>query len=112
MTDKLKLALAVLIVAVGVGGFYFLGGKPELYQWATFLVAAAIAVAVALQAAPGKAAWEFAKGARLELRKVVWPAQKETMQMTLVVFLMVVLVAAFLWGVDLLVHLGVKKITG
>ena len=59
-----------------------------------------IAVAVAMQGATGRNAWEFAKGARAELRKVVWPSNKETMQMTLVVFGMVVLIAVFLWVVD------------
>jgi preprotein translocase subunit SecE len=110
--DKLKLVLAMLIVAVGIGGFYYLGGKPELYQWAALLVAVTIAAAVALRSAPGRATWEFAKGARAELRKVVWPNRKETMQMTLIVFVLVVLVALFLWGVDWALLKIVKGITG
>ena len=100
MNDKLKLTLAVLIVAVGIGGFYYFGDQSTLVRVATLLVAMGIAVAVAMQSATGRDAWEFAKGARAELRKVVWPSNKETMQMTLVVFGMVVLIALFLWIVD------------
>lgn len=100
MADKLKLALAVLIVAIGIAGFYYFGDQPAFVRLVTVLVAMGIAVAVAMQSAPGRSAWEFTKGARAELRKVVWPSNKETMQMTLVVFAMVVLIAIFLWLVD------------
>ena len=100
MNDKLKLTLAVLIVAVGIGGFYYFGDQPTIVRLASILVAMGIAVAVAMQSVTGRAAWEFAKGSRAELRKVVWPSNKETMQVTLVVFGMVVLIAIFLWIVD------------
>jgi len=100
MADKLKLILAVLIVVIGIGGFYYFGDKPDLVRVLALLAAAAMAVVVALQTAQGRAAWEFAKGARVELRRVVWPSNKETMQVTLVVFVLVVLVALFLWMVD------------
>ncbi len=100
MNDKLTLTLAVLIVAVGIGGFYYFGEQPTFMRVAIILVAMGIAVAVAMQGATGRSAWEFTKGARAELRKVVWPSNKETMQMTLVVFGMVVLIAVFLWVVD------------
>ena len=53
----------------------------------------ALAIAVFYQTAAGKATWEFIKAARGEMRKVVWPNNKETIQVTLVVFAMVVLVA-------------------
>jgi preprotein translocase subunit SecE len=112
MMDKLKLAAAVLIVAIGVGAFYFLAGKPDLIRVLALLAAVGVAVAVALQSTQGQAAWAFAKEARQELRKVVWPARKETVQVTLVVFAMVVLVALFLWGVDWLLLKGVKALTG
>jgi len=46
------------------------------------------------------------------LAKVVWPNQKETMQVTLIVFVMAVLVAVFLWAVDLGLHKIVKAVTG
>jgi len=35
-----------------------------------------------------------------EAKKVTWPERKEAMQATLMVVVMVVLVALFLWGVD------------
>jgi len=100
VADKLKILAAVLILAVGIGGFYYFGDKPDWLRVLVVLGAAALAVLVALQTAIGRAAWEFAKVSRQELRKVVWPTRKETMQVTLVVFGLVVLVALFLWVVD------------
>lgn len=100
MADKIKIAIAVLIVALGLGAFYYFGDQPAIVLAAILIVGTAAAIAVFYQTAVGKATWEFIKAARVELRKVVWPSNKETVQVTLVVFAMVVLVAVFLWVVD------------
>ena len=98
--DRLKLTAAVLILAIGIGAFYYLGGRPDWMRWLTLLVVAGLAVATAAPTTAGRAGWEFVKGSRLELRKVVWPTRKETVQTTLVVVAMVVSIALFLWIVD------------
>lgn len=100
MIDKIKLALAVVIVFAGVYAFYQLTDQSELVRVSVLLGAIAVSVAVAMLSTQGKAAWEFVKGSRVELRKVVWPSNKETMQVTLSVFVIVVLIALFLWLVD------------
>ena len=110
--DKLKLILAVLIVAGGIGGFYYFGDKPDLVRVAVMLVAAVLALIFTAQTEFGRNAWEFAKGSRLELRKVVWPARKETMQVTLIVFVMVILVAIYMWVIDWGLHKIVRVVTG
>src|SRR4051812_1025515 len=112
MNDKLKLVAAVLIVVIGIGAFYYFGDKPGYVQLAVLLVSGAAAVAVFLTTAAGQTTKAFTKGAIIELRKVVWPTQKETMQVTIIVFVMAVLVALFLWGVDVFLHFAVKKVTG
>ena len=110
--DKLKLILAVLIVAGGIGGFYYFDDKPALIQVAIMLVALVLAVVVVASTAFGRSAWEFIKGARLELRKVVWPVRKETMQVTLIVFVMVILVSVYMWVIDWGLHKIVRAVTG
>lgn len=112
MADKIKIALAVLIVAAGIAAFYYLGDKPGIVQLAVLLVAGIAAIIVFFQAAAGKATWEFIKAARAEMRKVVWPNSKETIQVTLVVFAMVVLVALFLWIVDWGLLKAMRALTG
>jgi len=110
--DKLKLILAVLLVAGGIGGFYYFGDKPELIRWAILLAAAVLALILAAPTAVGRDTWAFIKGSRVELRKVVWPARKETMQVTVVVFVMVVLVAVYMWMIDWGLHEIVRVVTG
>ena len=110
--DKLKLILAMLIVVSGIGGFYYFGDKAELIRWAVLLAAIVVAVILVAPTAMGRSAWEFIKGARLELRKVIWPTKKETMQVTLVVAVMVVLVAVYMWVIDWGLHKIVKVVTG
>lgn len=100
MADKIKIAVAVLVLVAGVVGFYYFGDQPAIVRVLIVLGAAAVAVVVGLPTTPGRQLLEFTKAARGELRKVVWPSNKETMQVTLVVFAMVVLVALFLWVVD------------
>ena len=56
---------------------------------------------------------QFIKEARAELTKVVWPSRKETIQITMVVVVLCLIVAAFLGGVDYvltkLVELGLNS---
>ncbi len=49
---------------------------------------------------------------RTEARKVVWPTRKDTIQTTIVVFGMVVIVSLFLWVVDALLALVVQLVIG
>ncbi|MCR4347210.1 MAG: preprotein translocase subunit SecE [Sulfuricaulis sp.] len=110
--DKLKLILAVLIVAGGIGGFYYFGDKPDLIRVAVMLAAVVLAVIFVAQTEFGRNAWEFTKGSRLEIRKVIWPTRKETMQVTLIVFVMVILVAVYMWVIDWGLHKIVRVVTG
>jgi len=43
---------------------------------------------------------KFMSEVKVEAKKVTWPERKETMQSTLMVFIMVIFVALFLWLVD------------
>ncbi len=110
--ERLKLALAFVVAAAGIVAYYYLGDKPQLLRVAVLLVGFAAGAVVALQSALGRAAFGFAKESRAELRKVVWPARKETIQMTGVVIAMVIAVALFLWVVDWVLTVLVKLLTG
>ena len=98
--DKIKLILAALVLGAGVVAFYYLEQQPALVQVGAVLAAVVIAAAIAMQSAQGRAAWAFARDSRTELRRVVWPTNKETMQTTMIVMAIVVVIALFLWVVD------------
>lgn len=43
---------------------------------------------------------KFMNEVKVEAKKVTWPERKETMQATMMVFVMVIVIALFLWLVD------------
>ena len=101
MIDKLKLAIAVLLVAAGIWAYYWLGEDRALVL-RILAVAAGLAAgaAVAWFSAPGRQFGVFAAESVAEVKKVVWPTRKETMQSAAAVFAFVVVMAVFLWVSD------------
>ncbi len=98
--DKAKLAAAILLVVAAIAGFYTLSKQGVLVQWGALLVGVAAAVAVFLISEPGKQLVGFSKDSVKEVKKVVWPTRKESVQMTLYVFAFAVVMALFLWLTD------------
>jgi len=100
MVDKLKFSLAVALVVLGVGGFYMLGEQPLVVRVLSVMGGLAAGGAVAWFTEPGRRFAVFVREAIVETRKVVWPTRKETVQMTSIVFVFVVVMAIFLWLAD------------
>ena len=101
MIDKVKLAIAVALVAAGIWAYYWLGDGTALVLRILAVVAGmAAGAAVAWFSEPGKQFAVFAGESVAEVKKVVWPTRKETMQTTAAVFAFVVVMAVFLWVSD------------
>jgi len=98
--DKVKLAVAVVLLLAGLAAYYMLGKQGALAQWAGLLAGVVVAVAVFATAEPGRQLIAFGHDAWREIGKVVWPARSEAIQMTAYVFGFVVLMALFLWLTD------------
>ena len=98
--DKAKLAAVVALVIASVAGFYLLNKQGPVAQWAALIVGLLIAAGVFLVSESGRQFVAFAKDAWREVKKVVWPTRKETLQMTAYVFAFVVVMALFLWFTD------------
>ena len=112
MADRLKLGLAVVVMMVGIAGFYYFSDASTLLRVIGLLLSGGVALAIAYQSSAGRGAWEYAVDARNEVRKVVWPSRKETTQTTLVVISMVIVMAIILWIFDWFLVLGVEVLTG
>lgn len=98
--DKAKLFGALFLVIAAVAGFYLLAQQGPLVQWAV-LVAGLVAAAATFSASEqGKQLLAFGKDSWKEVKKVVWPTRKESLQMTAYVFAFVVVMALFLWLTD------------
>jgi len=100
MADRIKFALALLLVAAGVAGFYFLSEQPLILRVLSVLAGLGAGAAVAWLTEPGQKFFTFSKESWIETRKVVWPSRKETVQTTGAVFAFVVIMAVFLWLTD------------
>lgn len=98
--DRAKLAAAFALLVAGLVAYYLLGKQGAWVQWAALLVGLGGSVAVFLVSEYGRQLIAFGRDSSREVKKVVWPTRKESMQMTAYVFAFVVVMAVFLWGTD------------
>jgi len=110
--DLAKLALSVALLVAGIFAFYHFEAHSTLLRVIGLLVVVGVATVVAYQTAMGHKVWGFALDSRMEVRKVVWPSRQETLQTTLIVFVMVLIIGIMLWLFDMLLMAIVKSLTG
>ncbi|WP_335337177.1 preprotein translocase subunit SecE [Sedimenticola thiotaurini] len=110
--DTAKLLLAVVLLVAGIALFYFFEEYSTLVRVLGLLAISGVAVFIGMQSVAGRRVWEFAKASRGEVRKVVWPSRQETIQTTLIVFAMVLLIGIVLWLFDMILMWIVKAVTG
>lgn len=101
MADKIKLIFAVLIVIAALFGFYYYEEESFFYRVLGLVGAVIVAAGIVMMTETGRNVRGYIRGATIEVRKVVWPSRKETMQTTLIVFVVVVVVGVFLWLIDM-----------
>jgi preprotein translocase subunit SecE len=100
----------VLITVMAFALIYLLHltGPIKVLAWLVWLV---FALALSFFTKKGQAVFVFAKEAKVELKKVVWPTCQETVQTTSIVMLMVGATGFILWGVDSMMMWAIGKIT-
>jgi preprotein translocase subunit SecE len=110
--DKVKLGAAILIVVAGVAAYYVLTAAPTWERWGAVAASLVLAVLVVAFSRYGAEFRQFAELARIELRKIVWPNRDETLKVTAVVFLFVIVAGVFFWLLDLALAWATKTLTG
>lgn len=105
------LVVAVLLIVAIVGNFLYRDVSLPLRAMAVVLIIA-IAGAVVLLTTQGKATVAFAREARTEMRKVIWPTRQETLHTTLIVAAVTAVMSLILWGLDGILVRLVSFITG
>ena len=111
---KWVLAVAILIAAT-VGNRYAPELLPQLSVWMRVVILVVMgvgALALTLITTQGQAFLKLLKEALVEARRVVWPTKDETMQTTLIVFAVVVVMSLVLWGVDSLFGWMISAVIG
>jgi len=110
--DRLYWLVVISLVVGGIFGNWYFQNESLLVRVIALLVVAAAAGFTLLQTERGKALWALGKDARAEVRRVVWPTRQVTIQTTMIVILMVMVVALILWGLDSLLSWGIKSALG
>ena len=98
--DKAKLGAAVALVIAALVAFYLLGKQGPIAQWAALLLGLAAAFVAFMTAETGKQFAAFGRDSWKEVKKVVWPTRKESIQMTAYVIAFCAVMALFLWLTD------------
>lgn len=98
--DKVKLAVASVLVVASLAAFYLLDKQGALIQWVALLLGLVAAAGVFFVSETGRQLIAFGQDAWREVKKVVWPARKEAVQITAYVFGFVLIMALFLWLTD------------
>jgi preprotein translocase subunit SecE len=98
--DVAKLVIAAALVVAGVVGYYWLVESALILRVLSVIGGLVAGAAVAWFTVPGREFAVFAGEAIAEVKKVVWPTRKETIQTTAAVFAFVLVMAVFLWLSD------------
>lgn len=111
--DTALLWLAIVVLCGSIFGYYWYAASvTELVRVVGVLAGGVIAILIALQSTVGKTAWGYILGSRSEMRRVVWPTRRETVQTTMMVIIVVLILAVFIWAMDIVLAWGVQVIAG
>ena len=110
--DTLKWGVIFLLLAGAVAGNYVYGEESVLIRAVAVVVMVGVAGLIALQTEKGRNAAIFAKEARTEVRKVVWPTRQEAIQTTGIVLVVTLLMSLLLRGLDSVLFWLVGLVTG
>lgn len=98
--EKFKGYAALLLVALGLVGFYALSKYGVYFQWGVLIFSLALAVLIFLLSFQGRAFVAYLKESVAEAKKVAWPQRKEATQITLYVFGFVLVMGIFMLLTD------------
>jgi preprotein translocase subunit SecE len=111
--DNLFWAAGLLVLVAGLYGFvHFSGEVMLLFRVLGLLVALGIALAIVGQTARGRGMFSFLRETDIERRKVVWPTRDETLQTTLIVLVITIIVAILLFLMDAVFGAFVRYLIG
>jgi preprotein translocase subunit SecE len=103
------LAIVLITIAAFFGTYYFHFSVPiKALIWIGWLV---LTFVFGFFTTKGRQVFLFAKEAKIELQKVVWPNRQETIQTTSIVMIRVTVTGFVLWGIDSGMLWAIGKLT-
>lgn len=110
--DTVKMILSVAVLLGSIVGYYIFNDAHPVARVLGVVAGVVLSMFILYQTSVGKSWFQYLSLAKREVRQVVWPTRPETVQMTLIVFVVVILVGIFLWLVDMFFLWAVKLLTG
>ncbi|MEJ2680202.1 MAG: preprotein translocase subunit SecE [Gammaproteobacteria bacterium] len=110
--DVFKWFVTLLLMVGAVVGNGWYDDQPLLYRAVAVVVVVAIALGISATTIKGREFVGLLRESRVEMRKVVWPTRQETVQTTLGVVAMVLVVALILWLLDTLLGWIISSVMG
>ena len=99
--EKLRWWLAIAAVIGGViGNLYFEDELKTILRVLILFGGIALGALIAATTVKGRNFFAFVKSANIERQKIVWPTRNETLQTTMIVIVVVVIIGLFLSLVD------------
>lgn len=109
-SDVILVTLAVLSALAGVIAFALLTEQPLSVRLGVLAGGLVLAVLLAWLSPSGKRLLAYGRQSYEELRRVVWPTKKETLNTTGMVMAFVIVMAFFLFLVDKIIEWGLYDV--
>ncbi|MDG6779208.1 preprotein translocase subunit SecE [Thiomicrorhabdus sp. zzn3] len=110
--DTAKLLLAIAVLIGSLVGYYVYEEAHAVVRVLGVIAGVAVSAFILYQTAIGRSWFNYLSHAKREVRQVVWPTRQETVQMTLIVFVVVIIMGIFFWLVDMFFLWAVQLLTG
>ena len=111
--DVVLLAISLLVLGGGIVGFYYFETQLiTVVRMLGLLATVPVAAFIASRTEKGSMLFRFFKEADIERRKVVWPSRAETMQTTLMVLVVTVIISIILFMIDTVLGKLVRMLIG
>ncbi len=110
--DTALLVAAIVALLAGIVAYYWFDDRALSLRIGMVVAGVALGLGLTWLSWYGRQFWQFALGARIELRKVVWPSRDETIKTTYVVFGFAIVMGLFFWALDWLLTWITRAMTG
>ncbi|MCX7546257.1 preprotein translocase subunit SecE [Marinicella gelatinilytica] len=99
--EKLRWWLAIGVMIAGVAAnLYFVDTYPTIIRVLMVVAGVLVGGFLGYTTPKGKEFARFVRNANIERQKIVWPTKNETIQSTIIVIVMVIVISFFLFMLD------------
>ena len=111
-SSKSYLILSIGVLVTGMILFYYFSDVRLFYRVVGIISVVIFSAFIAYQSDFGKLVYSYVTDSKVELKKVTWPTKQETMQTTLGVIFVVIVVGILLWLFDMLLGWAIGTLYG